>query len=1220
MADRVKIKIDGDDSGFRKTLEGIGGVAKNSLKTVVAGAAAVGTAFTAITAKALDFAGSLEQNIGGSEAVFKEFASTIQDTADTAFKNMGLSASDFLATANKMGALMQGSGISIKDSADLSAKVMQRAADVASIMGIDVSFAMESIAGAAKGNFTMMDNLGVAMNATTLEAYALSKGIKKSYADMDNATKVQLAMEMFLEKTAYAAGNYAKENETLAGALTTAKAALTNFMSGAGSVNDVVESLTNAADVIADNIVELVPKLAEGFSGLANELIPKLPDMFEKMLPGMDKGINTLLSSVAGSAPDFANVAAKLIASFAKAIIKNIPNITNASKEIASAAMDGIGELIPILKPATSAIKLLTNNLNILLPAALAAVAVFKGFSIVSTITTWFNAAKDAVIIYNAALRAQAAGATLTTLANTALNSGLTASQVIVGVLAGEMNLATAATYALAVAKKALSGATGLVIAGIAALVVGVVAWIATAKDEQTQTDVLIEQSKERNKQLGEQKKAYDDLKAAQIEQASADLAQIAYTETLYDELQTLASATGEVNEADRGRVNFILGELNNAYGTEYALIDGVITGYQKMQTEIDNLIQKKQLEILQKAALPAYEKAVTEEMQKRMEAADALMAVEEKRAKVNELNAQIAEIQAKITERGGSATIDEAKAINYLLTERNKENAALQELEKTYESSNAAIKASVSDKVNYEKAMQLASEGNFDAAIAQLSEYQSGYAEAMKSAEGDIEKQKQTTATYYAQSLTALEEYAKNYNAGVEGYNESGLKLMIQNANDMYAKAQEVGVQVDNGVIAGLDERQHLVSEKVKEISNMIPEGMKKLLNIQSPSRVMRDKVGKMITAGIAVGIDDGKTEVQKVLENMSDDMLDEEGRFLSEAELQRRDAENASYAQRVRESKTHEELQKTIQDRAIVLQKRGLDDYNDALKKAYEESKDIVDAHEKDLEKSKEDIIKIFEETWDNASDILDEFEEKQADFGEGIKKHISLYNTTTKKITEMPGYHIGEGGLEMEVPVLADLGAMNEDIKKYGERLEKLKPLVSEGLYQEVLGMDPEEANQFMNAFFAASEEQQKEFVSEWEKLPDSIKNVTNGVFADEGNKMREEIIKTFGQIPEDFFNIGDSAAEKFGAAFMTELNMMLAEACNAINASLAGMLPVGSSGAIIARGAYSGSEMITYEDNRTTTIYANNVTAHDIVEAQNQNEIRQSHTNGWATKMN
>ena len=89
-----------------------------------------------------------------------------------------------------------------------------------------------------------MDNLGVAMNDTTLQAYALSKGIDKSTQDMTNQEKIGLAMEMFMEKTAYAAGNYAKENETLAGSLGIAKVALSNFLSGAGTVEDVVSSFS----------------------------------------------------------------------------------------------------------------------------------------------------------------------------------------------------------------------------------------------------------------------------------------------------------------------------------------------------------------------------------------------------------------------------------------------------------------------------------------------------------------------------------------------------------------------------------------------------------------------------------------------------------------------------------------------------------------------------------------------------------------------------------------------------------------------------------------------------------------------------------------------------------------------------------------------------------------------------------------------------------------
>ena len=48
---------------------------------------------------------------------------------------------------------------------------------MASVMGIDMQVALDSVAGAAKGNFTMMDNLGVAMNATSIEAYAVGKGL-----------------------------------------------------------------------------------------------------------------------------------------------------------------------------------------------------------------------------------------------------------------------------------------------------------------------------------------------------------------------------------------------------------------------------------------------------------------------------------------------------------------------------------------------------------------------------------------------------------------------------------------------------------------------------------------------------------------------------------------------------------------------------------------------------------------------------------------------------------------------------------------------------------------------------------------------------------------------------------------------------------------------------------------------------------------------------------
>lgn len=323
----------------------IGSAAVAVGKTVAAGLAVGATAISAVTVKALNSAGELEQNMGGSEAVFGQYAERMQETAGTAFKNMGLSASDFLATSNKMGALFQGAGFGIEESATISADAMQRAADVASIMGIDTASAMESIAGAAKGNFTMMDNLGVAMNDTTLNAYALEKGIGKTTQEMTNQEKIGLAMELFMEKTAYAAGNYAKENETLAGSLGTAKAALTNFISGAGSVDDVVTSFTNAANVIVSNIETLFPKLMDGITKIVQQLVPQIPPLLQKLLPSLIEGSTALINGIVESMP-----------ALVSALLGAVPALIDGMIQIINAIIAALPQLMEILIAALPAL------------------------------------------------------------------------------------------------------------------------------------------------------------------------------------------------------------------------------------------------------------------------------------------------------------------------------------------------------------------------------------------------------------------------------------------------------------------------------------------------------------------------------------------------------------------------------------------------------------------------------------------------------------------------------------------------------------------------------------------------------------------------------------------------------------------------------------------------------------------------------------------------
>lgn len=336
----VIFNFKGNTDDIEKSSSKIGSKVKSLASGVLKGTAVIGTALTGVTAKAVTMAGDLEQQIGGTKAVFGDFASNVQSMSQSAFNSMGLSANDYMATINKMGALMQGSGLDIETSMNLSAKAMQRASDVASIMGIDIDSAMESIAGAAKGNFTMMDNLGVAMNATTIEAYALSKGINKSYNEMSKAEQVQYAMEMFLEKSAYATGNYAKENETFAGSLQTMKASISNLMAGTGDLNDVIVSVQSFGNVLVKSIGEMAPKVVTGITGLINGLIPMLPTLLQNLLPSVINGVIMLVQGIVNSLPMILTTLASMLPTIITSVLNGLIQVTNA-----------LTEMLPVLIP-----------------------------------------------------------------------------------------------------------------------------------------------------------------------------------------------------------------------------------------------------------------------------------------------------------------------------------------------------------------------------------------------------------------------------------------------------------------------------------------------------------------------------------------------------------------------------------------------------------------------------------------------------------------------------------------------------------------------------------------------------------------------------------------------------------------------------------------------------------------------------------------------------
>lgn len=358
-------EVNSGSGPFQAALGKLGGIAKAGGLAIAGGIAAGAAGIATLTGKMLNARAELEQQLGGSEAVFGQYATNIQNIAKNSYKNMGLSQNEFLAGANKMGSLYQGAGVSVQDSMKMSAEAIQRATDVASIMGIDTSFALESVAGMAKGNFTMMDNLGVAMNDTALNAYALEKGIGKTTQQMSMQEKVSLATQMFLEKTAKYAGNYAKENETLAGSINTTKKAFQDFMSGGGNMQNFITSLIGTAKIAAPEIVKILPEIVNGIS----QLIQQLGPVVAELLP-------TLVPAIVSAAVNIMNALVQQLPTLIQVLVASLPQFIQGIIQIAIGLIQALPQIINILIPA---IPQIVNSLVTALTAPDSLTAIIMG-------------------------------------------------------------------------------------------------------------------------------------------------------------------------------------------------------------------------------------------------------------------------------------------------------------------------------------------------------------------------------------------------------------------------------------------------------------------------------------------------------------------------------------------------------------------------------------------------------------------------------------------------------------------------------------------------------------------------------------------------------------------------------------------------------------------------------------------------------------------------
>lgn len=101
-----------------------------------------------------------------------------------------------------------------------------------------------------------------------------------------------------------------------------------------------------------------------------------------------------------------------------------------------------------------------------------------------------------------------------------------------------------------------------------------------------------------------------------------------------------------------------------------------------------------------------------------------------------------------------------------------------------------------------------------------------------------------------------------------------SQLTVNVKQLGSLKKSGKAIGYNTMSGIISGMKGMKGELAKEANNIASTIEKTIKKKLKIHSPSRLMRDQVGVMVPAGIAVGIQQGVGTVSKAMNAVTDAM----------------------------------------------------------------------------------------------------------------------------------------------------------------------------------------------------------------------------------------------------------------------------------------------------------------------------------------------------------
>ena len=386
----VIIQIDGDDSGFEKTLNGLKGIASGAVKGIAAGMAAATAGVAALSKAALDSYASYEQLVGGVDTLFKESSATVQQYAAEAHKTAGVSANTYMEQATAFSAsLIQALGGDTQAAAQYANQAIMDMSDNANKMGTDIESIQQTYQSLMRGNYAMLDNLKLGYGGTKKELERLVSDAEKLTGQALDPTKfsdVITAIHAVQENLGITGTTALEAATTIEGSLNMTKAAWSNLLTGiaddnadfSGLVDNFVTSVETAASNILPRLEIIFSGIGQLVAGLAPVVAQAIPALITNVLPGLATAAASMLTAF-GSAlmqnlPLLMTSAMSLVTGFLTYIQTNLPLLLTAAGQIIQTLGTGIMTALPQVVPiAASIIQTLVSSFATSAPQMLTA-------------------------------------------------------------------------------------------------------------------------------------------------------------------------------------------------------------------------------------------------------------------------------------------------------------------------------------------------------------------------------------------------------------------------------------------------------------------------------------------------------------------------------------------------------------------------------------------------------------------------------------------------------------------------------------------------------------------------------------------------------------------------------------------------------------------------------------------------------------------------------